>query len=105
MDLALSGSAPTPTTEVIESKIRDFIARNLLYSDNHLSLRNDVSLLEQGVLDSMGVLELVTFASQEFGIDVLGADVTPSNFDSVDRLAAYIRDKMIRRNEHHETST
>jgi len=78
----------------IETKIREFIARNLLYSEEEGALRNDVSFLQHGVIDSLGVVELVTFAGSEFGIQIDPIEITPENFDSVDRLAAYIRRKL-----------
>jgi acyl carrier protein len=78
--------------EGLEPKIREFIARNFLFSDD-VSLENGSSLLEQGVLDSLGVVELVGFVGKEFGVEVKPQEVTPANFDSVDRLAAYIRHK------------
>src|ERR1043166_315388 len=77
----------------IETQIRDFVARNLLFSENGFPHANDVSFLEQGVIDSLGVLELVSFTGREFGIEVDPAEVVPENFDSVDRLAAYVRRK------------
>jgi acyl carrier protein len=75
-----------------ETKIREFIARNFLFSDE-FSLDNDASLLDQGVLDSLGVVELVSFVGKEFGVEVKPNEVTPANFDSVERLAAYIHQK------------
>jgi acyl carrier protein len=77
----------------VETKIRDFVARNLLFSEDGFPHADDVSFLQQGVIDSLGVLELVTFAGKEFGIEVSPADVTPDNFDSVSQLAAFIRRK------------
>lgn len=77
----------------LENKIRDFITRNLLFSEDPYPLPNEASFLQNGVIDSLGVVELVTFAGQEFGIQVGPTEITPENFDSVTRLAAYIRRK------------
>jgi acyl carrier protein len=77
----------------IEAEIRSFVARNLLFSDGAYSYPDDTSFLREGIIDSLGVLELVTFAGGKFGINVEPTDVTPDNFDSVNRLAAYIRRK------------
>jgi acyl carrier protein len=77
----------------VETKIRDFVARNLLFSEDGFPHADDASFLQQGVIDSLGVLELVTFAGKEFSIEVSPADVTPDNFDSVGQLAAFIRRK------------
>jgi acyl carrier protein len=49
--------------------------------------------LDEGIVDSIGVMELVTFVEENFGVEVDDLDVTPENFDSVSRVAAYIRRK------------
>lgn len=77
----------------IEGKIREFVARNLLFSENGFPYANDASFLGNSVIDSLGVLELVTFAGREFGLQIETSEVTPENFDSVNRLAAFIRRK------------
>jgi len=78
----------------IETKIRDFIARNLLFNEAEFPHEDSASFLDKGVIDSLGVLELVTFAVREFGVQVDPKEVTPENFDSVTHLAAYIRRKL-----------
>ena len=75
----------------IEAEIRDFVARNLLYSESGFPHGNDASFLDEGVIDSVGVLELVNFVGEHFGIEVSPTDITPENFDSVNRLARFIR--------------
>jgi len=77
----------------IESEIREFVARNLLFSEAGFPHGDDVSFLREGIIDSLGVLELVTFAGKRFGLTVEPHEVTPDNFDSVSRLAAFIRRK------------
>jgi len=74
----------------IESQIRTYIAKNLLFSDNGFKYSDDASFLQEGIVDSIGVLELVTFVSDIFGINVDDQDITPDNFDSVNKLATYI---------------
>ena len=77
----------------IETKIREFVAQNLSFSEEPFALADNASFLQQGVIDSLGVVELVDFAHREFGIEVKPAEVTPANFDSVAALAGYIRRK------------
>ena len=77
----------------IETQIKDYIARNLLFSDNGFPYGDEVSFLEEGIVDSIGVMELVAFVEENFSIKVDDLDVTPENFDSVIRMAAYIRRK------------
>ena len=77
----------------IESQIHTFISKNLIFSDNGFKYSNDASFLQEGIVDSIGVLELVTFVSETFSINVDDQDITPDNFDSVNKLATYIRNK------------
>lgn len=78
----------------IEKLIRDFIAKNLLFSDSGFDYPDDASFLEEGIVDSIGVLELVGFIEETFGVSVEDREIVPDNFDSVTRLAGYIRRKI-----------
>jgi acyl carrier protein len=75
------------------TKIRDYIVHNFLFDDESSMLPDDASLLKQGIIDSTGVLDLLLFVEEAFGIDVPDEDVTPDNFDSVASLARYIECK------------
>ncbi len=75
--------------------VRTYIAENCLFSANGFKLQDDASLLETGVIDSTMVLELVVFVETEFGIQVADRDIVPDNFDSVDRLVAYIETQKV----------
>jgi acyl carrier protein len=78
----------------IEGVIRDYIAQNLLFSEDGFHYSDDASFLKEGIIDSLGVMELVTFVEQEFGISVLDREIIPENFDSVNKLSQYIREKL-----------
>jgi acyl carrier protein len=78
----------------IENNIKDYIASNLLFSNNGFKYSDDASFLEEGIVDSQGVMELVMFVEDQFHIKVEDMDIVPDNFDSVTQLAAYIRRKM-----------
>jgi len=78
----------------IEKMIREYIAENLLFSDNGYPYADDVSFLEEGIVDSMGIMEVVAFVEETFGLAVEDQELVPDNFDSVDKLAAYIRRKV-----------
>jgi acyl carrier protein len=77
----------------IEKSIREFIANNLLFSDNGFGYPDDASFLEEGIVDSAGVMELVAFTEDNLGVQVEDHEITPDNFDSVSKLAAYVRRK------------
>ena len=74
----------------IKPQIRDYIAKNILYSDNGFEYDDDASFLEEGIVDSVGIMELVLFIEETFGMPVDDEDLTPDNFDSVSKLAGYI---------------
>jgi acyl carrier protein len=74
----------------ITNRIRAFIKQNFFVSGD---LADDVSLLDRGIIDSTGVLELVAFLETEFGVRVLDEEMLPENLDSVARIAAYLERK------------
>jgi acyl carrier protein len=88
--------SPDPEVQLtdIESRIRDYVADNLLFSGNGFMYADDASFLNEGIVDSVGVLELILFVQEAFSVNVDDAEVTPDNFDSVANLAAYIRRKL-----------
>ncbi len=85
----MDGQIETVDVDLIREQIRDFLTVNFLYGED-VQLDDDASLLGQGVLDSTGVLELVLFVEETYGISVDEADLQPENFDSVNRLTDYI---------------
>lgn len=78
----------------IEEQIRDYIAKNLLFSTDGFNYPDTASFLEEGIVDSQGVMELLLFVEDSFNISVDDLEITPENFDSVGRLAAFVRRKM-----------
>ena len=79
----------------IEAQIRNYVAQNLLFSDNGFGYADDDSFLQEGIVDSVGVLELVLFVEETFGVTVDDQEIVPDNFDSVNKLAAYVRRKSV----------
>src|SRR5580765_6060341 len=77
----------------IEDKIREFILKNLYYAENS-DLTDDVSFLAEGIIDSMGSMELVAFVESEFKIKVEMSEVVVKNFDSIRKMAAFVRRKL-----------
>jgi len=80
--------------EGVESLIANYIAENILFSRTGYPFASDASFLENGIIDSMNVLELVMFVEEKFMIHVEDSEIVPDNFDSVKSLAAYIKSKM-----------
>jgi acyl carrier protein len=79
----------------VEQMVRQHIAENILFSSNGYPYPDDASFLENGIIDSMNVIELVLFLEQKIGIQVEDSEIVPDNFDSVSRLAEFVRHKQL----------
>lgn len=77
----------------IEDKIREFIIKNLYYAES-ATLSDDTSFLAEGVIDSMGAMELVAFVESEYKIKVEMSEVVVKNFDSISKLSDFVRRKL-----------
>ena len=75
----------------LERRIRDYVTTELLYDRDAGSLGDDDSLLGPGLLDSVGILRLVSWLGEEFGVDIPDEDVVPDNIETVKRLADLVR--------------
>jgi acyl carrier protein len=78
--------------EMIRETISTFIKRNFLF-DERKHLDTSASFLRTGVLDSTGILELITFIEDEFSTSFTDEELTSENFDSVDRAVSIIQRK------------
>lgn len=74
----------------IEREVREFIGENFITDQDVRRLPGDASLTRSGILDSMGVLELVMFLEERFGITVPDEDTVPENLDTIDNIVAYL---------------
>jgi acyl carrier protein len=72
--------------------VRQFIISNF-YVANPDDLKDETSLLDSGMVDSTGVLEVIAFLESEFGVKVADAEIVPDNLDGVARIAAFIERK------------
>jgi len=77
----------------LDQTICRYLADNVPYVDDGFEYGNDTSFIDQGLIDSTGVMELVMYVQSEFDITVDPHEVTPDNFDSVNKLAAFVRRK------------
>lgn len=78
--------------EVIE-RVKAFIMSNFLFDAEGNQLDNTASFLDQGIIDSTGVLELVEWIEEQYGFSVEDEELIPENLDSVVNLAAFITRK------------
>ena len=77
----------------MRDKIKAFIVENFLFGKAD-GLEDDTSFLEEGIIDSTGVLELVSFLEEEYGIAVEDEELIPENLDSINNVTKYLERKM-----------
>lgn len=77
----------------IKEQVRTFVTSNFYIADP-ARLTGDASLLGQGVIDSTGVLEIIAFISETFGIKVEDHEMLPENLDSIDKISDFVSRKM-----------
>lgn len=77
----------------IKKEIKEFIIENFLFG-NANGLQDDTSFLEEGIIDSTGVLELVTFMEENYDIQVNDDELIPENLDSINNVTSYLERKM-----------
>ena len=77
----------------IKQTIRRYVLSEFILTDDELALHDGDSFIAQGIVDSTGVLEILLFIESTFGIKVSHHEIIPENFDSVDRLVAFVQHK------------
>jgi acyl carrier protein len=82
------------TEAQIVNETRAYITENFLYARPGYVVADDEHLLEKGVLDSMGMVELITFLQDHFGVDAADDEVTEENFATLRRIAAFVAGKL-----------
>jgi acyl carrier protein len=75
-----------------EQRLREFVTANF-YVPDPKALDSSTSFLESGIIDSTGVLELVTFVESEFGVAIADDELVPANFDSITAIARFVERK------------
>jgi acyl carrier protein len=77
----------------IEQSLREFLRDSLFLADAD-ALSDDDSFLDKGIVDSMGILHLVSFVHETYGISVADDELITNNWDSVRRIGNYVRSKL-----------
>ena len=79
-------------TKDAPQQIRNFLQENFLFSQECI-LKDSDSFLDSGILDSTGILQLIAFLTETYGIQVEDEEISPDNLDSVDKVLAYLHRK------------
>lgn len=75
--------------QALAQKVRTYIEDNFLYMRADVELDDDASLLGDGIVDSMGVMEIIAFLEDEFGVIVADEEITEENLGTVNAIARY----------------
>jgi acyl carrier protein len=77
----------------VERKVKLYILENFLFTNDEAALSSDVSFQKKGLLDSTGILEVITFIEDEFGIKVEEHEMIPENMDSINKIVRFVEAK------------
>jgi acyl carrier protein len=80
--------------DTIRDRIRAYVADNFLMGASRDALQDDASFMAHGLLDSTGVLELVSFLEEQFGFEIANEEVVPENLDSLRAIEAFVQRKL-----------
>jgi acyl carrier protein len=86
--------AGIPMKHAVEQQIHSFIVENFLFGDTSSGLNPTDSFLEGGIIDSTGVLELVSYLEETYGIKVEDEELIPENLDSIANVSSFILKKL-----------
>lgn len=76
----------------VHDQVRQFVISNFYVADS-ASLRDDASLLDSGVVDSTGMMEVIAFLEKTYGMTIEESEMVPDNLDSILSIAAYVERK------------
>lgn len=79
--------------EETKKQLRDYIVENFLFGDTETEFADGDSFMEQGILDSTGILDVILYLEENFDMKVEDDELIPENLDSIDNLAAFIERK------------
>jgi acyl carrier protein len=82
----------TSQSEIIR-KVRGFVQENFLYMHSNFHLADDDRLLDKGVIDSMSIVEMISFVEREFGVNATEEEISDANFGSLAGIARFVSEK------------
>lgn len=81
------------STSILD-RVSDFLLENFLFGERERMPDPADSLIETGIIDSTGILELIEFIESEFGVAIREEETIPKNLDGLDNIAAFIERKL-----------
>lgn len=87
--------ATNPPHEQIAARVNQFIRETFLFGRHDLMLTNDLRLIEQAVIDSLGIFQMLSFLEEEFHMTVEPESIVLENFETINAIAAMVADSML----------
>jgi acyl carrier protein len=78
----------------LEQELRAFLTDNFIITSDTIEMAGNESLTRRGIVDSVGVLELILFLENNYGIDIPDHEVISSNMDTIDSIVSYVSRKL-----------
>jgi acyl carrier protein len=82
----------TSQAEII-ARVRHYVQENFLYMHSNFHLADNDRLLDKGVLDSMSIVEMISFVEDEFGVKAIEDEISDANFGSLAGIARFVNEK------------
>jgi acyl carrier protein len=77
-----------------KQQLRDYIVENFLFGDTDTEFTNNDSFMEKGIIDSTGILEVITYIEENFDIKIEDDELIPENLDSISNIVGFINRKV-----------
>jgi acyl carrier protein len=78
----------------VKSELRAFVVNSFLFGDTTRQPDDDTSLIDAGIVDSTGILEMIEFLGEHFGVEVAETETVPENLGSIANLARFVVGKL-----------
>ena len=79
--------------EILKAEVNDFIVENFLFGDLTQKINENDSFMDNGIINSTGILELIEFIEETYKINVEDNELIPENLDSIKNISSYIYSK------------
>ena len=76
---------------MLKAELAKFIEQKLVGSDRRIAISEKTPLIEEGIIDSMGLLQMVAFLEERAGVRIPDDEVSPDNFETIDAIDALVK--------------
>ena len=74
----------------LNNQIKDFIRNEIIGNDEHIEVESTTMLIDSGIIDSMGIMKLLTYLEDTFSVKIDGDDLVPENFETIDTICSLV---------------